>query len=79
MPCRPGGWTKRPGWRIWLGAALGASVLLVAQSGFGLEEIKAMLYGDLIVSSPRDRWVLLLTGVPSLAICAPGAYFNSSP
>lgn len=26
-----------------------------------------MLYGDLIVSSPRDRWVLLLTGVPSLA------------
>jgi zinc transport system permease protein len=44
-----------------------ASVLLVAQSGFGLEEIKAMLYGDLIVSSPRDRWVLLLTGVPSLA------------
>ena len=48
--------------------ASSASVLLVAQSGFGLEEIKAMLYGDLIVSSPRDRWVLLLTGVPSLAV-----------
>ncbi|HPO36444.1 MAG TPA: metal ABC transporter permease [Kiritimatiellia bacterium] len=49
--------------------ASSASVLLVAQSGFGLEEIKAMLYGDLIVSSPRDRWVLLLTGLPSLASC----------
>ncbi len=48
--------------------ASSASVLLVAQSGFGLEEIKAMLYGDLIVSGPRDRWVLLLTGVPSLAV-----------
>jgi zinc transport system permease protein len=48
--------------------ASSASVLLVAQSGLGLEEIKAMLYGDLIVSSPRDRWVLLLTGVPSLAV-----------
>ncbi len=48
--------------------ASSASVLLVAQSGFGLEEIKAMLYGDLIVSSPRDRGVLLLTGVPSLAV-----------
>lgn len=47
--------------------ASSASVLLVAQSGFGLEEIKAMLYGDLIVSSTHDRWVLLLTGVPSLA------------
>ena len=48
--------------------ASSASVLLVAQSGFGLEEIKAMLYGDLIVSSPRDRWVLLVTGLPSLAV-----------
>ena len=48
--------------------ASSASVLLVAQSGFGLEEIKAMLYGDLIVSSAHDRWVLLLTGVPSLAV-----------
>lgn len=48
--------------------ASSASVLLVAQSGFGLEEIKAMLYGDLIVSSAHDRWVLLLTGVPSLVV-----------
>jgi zinc transport system permease protein len=48
--------------------ASSASVLLVAQSGFGLEEIKAMLYGDLIVSSPKDRWVLLLTGIPSFAV-----------
>ena len=48
--------------------ASSASVLLVSQSGFGLEEIKAMLYGDLIVSSPHDRWVLLLTGLPSLTL-----------
>jgi zinc transport system permease protein len=48
--------------------ASSASVLLVAQSGFGLEEIKAMLYGDLIVSGPRDRWTLLFTGVPALAL-----------
>jgi zinc transport system permease protein len=47
--------------------ASSASVLLVAQSGFGLEEIKAMLYGDLIVSGARDRWTLLLTGLPPLA------------
>ena len=48
--------------------ASSGSVLLVAQSGLGLEEIKAMLYGDLIVSSSKDRWMLLLTGVPSLAV-----------
>ena len=47
--------------------ASSASVLLVAQSGFGLEEIKAMLYGDLIICGPRDRWTLLLTGLPALA------------
>ena len=47
--------------------ASSASVLLVAQSGFGLEEIKAMLYGDLIVSSVHDRWTLVFTGVPALA------------
>lgn len=46
--------------------ASSASILLVAQHGFGLEEIKAMLYGDLIVSSVHDRWVLLFTGVPPL-------------
>lgn len=48
--------------------ASSASMLLVSQSGFGLEEIKAMLYGDLIVSSPHDRQVLLLTGIPSLVV-----------
>jgi len=48
--------------------ASSASVLLVAQSGFGLEEIKAMLYGDLIVSGAQDRLVLLATGLPALAL-----------
>lgn len=43
------------------------SILLVAQNGFGLEEVKAMLYGDLIVSGAHDLRILLLTGIPSLA------------
>jgi len=48
--------------------ASSVSILLVAQSGFGLEEIKAMLYGDLIVSSAHDLRVLLLTGLPALVL-----------
>jgi ABC-type Mn2+/Zn2+ transport system permease subunit len=39
------------------------SILLVAGSGFGLHEIKALLYGDLILTSRADlttmAWVLL--------------------
>lgn len=47
--------------------ASSASILLVSQSGFGLEEIKAMMYGDLIVSNRDDRFILLSTGLPALA------------
>lgn len=48
--------------------ASSASILMVSQSGFGLEEITSMLYGDLIVSGPYERRILLLTGLPSLAL-----------
>lgn len=41
------------------------SILLVAKSGFGLHEIKVMLYGDLILAGPADRNILLLTGIPA--------------
>ncbi len=47
--------------------ASSASVLLVSQSGFGLEEVKAMLYGDLVVCGRQDRQALVLTGLPALA------------
>lgn len=47
-------------------AASALSILLVAQSGFGLHEIKVMLYGDLILAGPSDRNMLLLTALPVL-------------
>ena len=47
--------------------AASVSVLLVSRHGMGLEEIQAMLYGDLIVSGPTDRRVLLWTGLPATA------------
>jgi len=45
-------------------SASALSVLLVSKSGFGLQEIKVMLYGDLILAGPVDRNIILLTGVP---------------
>jgi ABC-type Mn2+/Zn2+ transport system permease subunit len=45
-------------------AASALSILLVSKSGFGLQEIKVMLYGDLILAGPADRNILLLTGLP---------------
>jgi ABC-type Mn2+/Zn2+ transport system permease subunit len=43
------------------------SVLLVAKSGFGLQEVKALLYGDLILTSPADLTIILATMLPVLA------------
>lgn len=43
------------------------SILLVARSGFGLEEVKALLYGDLILTSPADLVAVVATLVPILA------------
>ncbi len=44
--------------------ASAASILLVAKSGFGLEEVKALLYGDLILTSENDLRIVLATFVP---------------
>jgi len=43
------------------------SILLVSKSGFGLHEIKAMLYGDLILAGQQDRNILLLASAPSVS------------
>lgn len=45
-----------------------SEVLVLDEPMAGLEEIKAMLYGDLIVSSPMDRKILMLSGILSLGI-----------
>lgn len=42
------------------------SVLLVSQSGFGLQEIKALLYGDLILTSRADLCVIGTVFLPAL-------------
>ncbi len=46
--------------------AAGLSILLVSKSGFGLHEIRAMLYGDLILAGSHDRNVLLVAITPAL-------------
>jgi zinc transport system permease protein len=46
-------------------AASSLSILLVSKSGFGLHEIEAMLYGDLILAGGRDRDLLLSTALPA--------------
>lgn len=50
---------------LFTGAAA-LSVLLVSNSGMGLLEVKAMLYGDLILASNADLWLLILTQIPVL-------------
>ncbi|NMA21582.1 MAG: metal ABC transporter permease [Lentisphaerae bacterium] len=52
---------------LYTGAAA-LSVLLVSRSGMGLLEVKAMLYGDLILASDADLWLLLLVQMPLLCI-----------
>jgi len=42
------------------------SVLLVSQSGFGLQEIKALLYGDLILTSHADLCIIGAVFLPAL-------------
>jgi ABC-type Mn2+/Zn2+ transport system permease subunit len=48
-------------------AASSLSVLLVSRSGFGLHEIKSLLYGDLILTTPTDLAVVCGTLIPALA------------
>jgi ABC-type Mn2+/Zn2+ transport system permease subunit len=48
-------------------AASSLSVLLVSRSGLGLHEVKALLYGDLILTSRADFAVLCAILLPALA------------
>jgi ABC-type Mn2+/Zn2+ transport system permease subunit len=48
-------------------AASSLSVLLVSGSGHGLQEIKSLLYGDLILTTPADLRVIGAVLIPSLA------------
>jgi zinc transport system permease protein len=47
-------------------AASSLSVLLVSGSGHGLQEIKALLYGDLILTTPGDFRVVCGVLIPAL-------------
>lgn len=49
-------------------AAACLSVLLVAGSGMGLAEVKALLHGDLILASRDDLWRLGAILVPAIAL-----------
>lgn len=49
-------------------AAAALSVLLVSHSGMGLLEVKAMLYGDLILAASQDVWLLVLVQIPILSL-----------
>jgi zinc transport system permease protein len=48
-------------------SASSLSVLLVSGSGHGLQEIKALLYGDLILTTPTDFRVVCGILIPALA------------
>ncbi len=43
------------------------SILLVSRSGFGLHEVKALLYGDIILTSAEDLKVIAGVLLPALA------------
>jgi len=44
--------------------ASAASILIVAHSGFGLQDVKALLYGDLILTSDTDLGLILAIFIP---------------
>ena len=44
--------------------ASAASILIVAHSGFGLQDVKALLYGDLILTSDTDLTLILAIFIP---------------
>ncbi|MCP4376052.1 MAG: metal ABC transporter permease [bacterium] len=58
--------------------ASAASILLVANSGFGLQDVKALLYGDLILTSDADLtlilWIFIPIGIYLLAFGRPTLY-----
>lgn len=48
--------------------ASGLGVLIVSKSGFGIEEVKSLLYGDLILTSHKDLEIILLTVLPVIGL-----------
>lgn len=48
-------------------AASSLSVLLVSRSGLGLHEVKSLLYGDLVLATKADFFVLCAILIPALA------------
>lgn len=50
--------------------AAGLSILIVAKSGFGLAEVRSVLYGDLILTKRSDLTVILATLLPILVFLA---------
>ncbi len=58
--------------------ASAASILIVAHSGFGLQDVKALLYGDLILTSDADLrlilWIFIPVGVYLLMFLRPTLY-----
>ena len=57
--------------------AAGLSILVVAKSGFGLVEVRAVLYGDLILTSRSDVRVILASLVPVLVAVVFGGLVSS--
>jgi zinc transport system permease protein len=50
--------------------ASGMSILLVAKSGFGLEKVKAILYGNLLFASDVDLLIITAVMIPAVLITA---------
>jgi ABC-type Mn2+/Zn2+ transport system permease subunit len=49
-------------------AAAALAILLVSKSGTGLMEVNAVLYGDLILSSRRELFILMTVLIPALLL-----------
>jgi ABC-type Mn2+/Zn2+ transport system permease subunit len=67
-------------WRIPRDAVLGSlfvftgslSILLVSKSGFGLEKVQSLLYGNLMFSDRRDLMIMVGVMIPSLGLLLAG-------
>lgn len=53
---------------ILFSSAAALSVLLVSKAGLGLDEVKALLYGDLILTQPGDLYIGLTVFAPILVL-----------
>lgn len=48
--------------------ASGLSILIISKSGFGLKEVESLLYGNLILTSPQDLKVIILSVLPVICL-----------